>query len=84
MNTIILSVANWVFSKKKKKKLQKNKPKKPSNSGGREKISVETWNIKSSFIQTEGGQARGAPYLATNYTWSKKREEEEIKTKARL
>lgn len=26
----------------------------------------------------------GAPYLATNYTWSKRREEEEIKTKVRL
>lgn len=54
------------------------------NSSDEEEISVETWKIKGSLIQTEGGEARGAPYLATNYTWSKKREEEEIKTKAPL
>lgn len=54
------------------------------NSGGEADISVEAWNIKSSLIYTEGGEASGAPYLATNYTWSKKREEEEIKTKVWL
>lgn len=37
-----------------------------------------------SLVQPKGLEARGAPYLATNYTWSKKREEEEIKSKASL
>lgn len=30
--------------------------------------------LKGSWVQTDGGEAVGAPYLATNYTWSKERE----------
>jgi len=46
--------------------------------------SLETWKIKRRLFQTDGVEAWGAPYLATNYTWSKKRKEGDIKTKLSL
>lgn len=49
------------------------------NSRHGDEISAETWKIQSSLADTEGVEAGGAPYLGTNYTWSKKREEEEVK-----
>ena len=70
-----LKVVHWIFLKKTQTADFNSRD---------EDASVETWKIKGVLIQTEGGKARGAPYLATNYTWSKKREEEEIKTKALL
>lgn len=41
----------------------------------------EKWEYTGGYLKLEVWKTGGAPYLAKNYTWSEKREEEQIKNK---